>query len=58
MKCLKLLFLVLIISTLKVSAQHEGQTYVPDPNPRIQQRIDEWQDIKFGKTKAGVFLTR
>jgi len=48
MKCLKLLFLVLIISTLKVSAQHEGQTYVPDPNPRIQQRIDEWQDIKFG----------
>src|SRR3954467_3714525 len=22
--------------------------YVPDPDPRIRQRIDEWQDIKFG----------
>jgi alpha-L-fucosidase len=22
--------------------------YVPDPNPRIQQRIEEWRDIKFG----------
>jgi len=48
MKCLKLIFLALIVSALKVSAQHEGQTYVPDPNPHIQQRIDEWQDIKFG----------
>src|ERR1043165_414524 len=22
--------------------------YVADPDPRIRQRIDEWQDIKFG----------
>jgi len=22
--------------------------YVPDPDPRIRRRIDEWQDIKFG----------
>ena len=48
MKSIKLLLLVLALSVLKVSAQHEGQTYIPDPNPRIQQRIDQWQDIKFG----------
>lgn len=27
------------------NAQHE---YYPDPNPAIQQRIEEWQDLKFG----------
>ncbi len=48
MRSLKLAFLFLILTVLKVSAQHEGQTYVPDPNPLIQQRIGEWQDIKFG----------
>ncbi len=48
MNSIKLLFLFLILSVLKVSAQHEGQTYIPDPNPQIQQRIDQWQDIKFG----------
>lgn len=29
-------------------AQHEEQTYYPDPNPEIQERIREWQDLKFG----------
>jgi alpha-L-fucosidase len=48
MKSLKLIFLFLIFTVLKVSAQSEGQTYVPDPNPLIQKRIDSWQDIKFG----------
>ena len=48
MKCFKLILLLLTFSALNVSAQHESQTYVPDPNPQIQQRIDEWQDIKFG----------
>ncbi|MBP1646999.1 MAG: alpha-L-fucosidase [Bacteroidetes bacterium] len=31
-----------------VYAQHEEQKYYPDPNPRIQQRIEQWQDLKFG----------
>jgi len=48
MRSLKLVFLFLILTVLKVSAQHEGQTYIPDPNPLIQKRIDNWQDIKFG----------
>lgn len=48
MRSIKLLFLVLILSAIKVTAQHEGQTYITDPDPRIQKRIGEWQDIKFG----------
>ncbi len=48
MKSAKLLFLILVLSGLRVSAQHEEQIYVPDPDPLIQKRIDQWQDIKFG----------
>ena len=48
MRSLKLVFLFLILTVLKVAAQHEGQTYIPDPDPLIQKRIDNWQDIKFG----------
>jgi len=45
---MKLVFVFLILSAIKVSAQREGQTYIPDPDLKIQQRIGEWQDIKFG----------
>ena len=48
MKFIKLVFLVLIFSVLKVSGQHYEQSYTPDPDPNIRQRIDQWQDIKFG----------
>ena len=48
MKSTKLVFFILVFSGLRVSGQHEEQIYVPDPNPLIQQRIDQWQDIKFG----------
>ena len=48
MKSLKLICFVLISSVLHVYSQHEEQMYIPDPNPHIQQRISEWQDIKFG----------
>lgn len=48
MRSLKLVILLLILTVFKVSAQHEGQTYIPDPDPLIQKRIDNWQDIKFG----------
>jgi len=30
-----------------LSAQHE-HTYFPDPDPSIAQRLEEWQDLKFG----------
>lgn len=48
MKTIKILFLILILPGLKAYAQHERQIYVPDPDPLIRQRIDQWQDIKFG----------
>jgi len=48
MRSLKLLFLILILAVIKVAAQRAEQSYTPDPNPLIQKRIGEWQDIKFG----------
>ena len=48
MKSNKLLVIILLLTNLYVAGQHHEQNYTPDPNPRIQQRIGEWQDIKFG----------
>jgi len=47
MKPIKLLFLILIMSWSGLYAQHD-ERYVPDPNPLIQKRLEQWQDIKFG----------
>lgn len=33
---------------LSAKSQDHGQVYVTDPDPVIQRRIGEWQDIKFG----------
>jgi alpha-L-fucosidase len=38
----------LVLLSVSGSAQHEEETYHPDPDPRIRQRIEQWQDIKFG----------
>ena len=48
MKSIRLLLIILVLTGLRVSAQHEEQIYIPDPDPLIQKRIDQWQDIKFG----------
>lgn len=40
-----LVLLTLLLSNLLV-AQHK--TYVPDSSERIRQRLEEWQDLKFG----------
>ena len=48
MKSIKLLVILLFLTNLCAISQHHEQNYTPDPNPRIQQRIGEWQDIKFG----------
>jgi len=37
-----------MLSFSTLLGQHAEQTYTPDPNPVIQKRIGEWQDIKFG----------
>lgn len=44
MKHITYLFFLLLATPL--SAQH--QEYVPDPDPAIQQRIEDWKDLKFG----------
>jgi len=48
MKMIKFFLFFLIFCSVKVYAQHKDKIYVPDPSPLIQQRIDQWQDIKFG----------
>jgi alpha-L-fucosidase len=48
MKSIRLLILLLLVPGMRLASQNEEQTYVPDPNPLIQRRIDEWQDLKFG----------
>lgn len=47
MKNLKLVSLIVLLAGMRLSAQHE-QIYVPDPDPLIQKRIDQWQDFKSG----------
>lgn len=45
------LLLFLVLRTLLAAgavAQEEQQQYHPDPNAHVRQRIDQWQDIKFG----------
>ena len=43
---IKLLVLVFTIWTSNVVAQEKE--YFPDPDPAIQQRLEEWKDLKFG----------
>lgn len=48
MKSLQFIILLVLFSVIKLSGQHSEQSYTPDPDPAIQKRIGEWQDIKFG----------
>ncbi|TDE28482.1 alpha-L-fucosidase [Flavobacterium ranwuense] len=40
------IFLLFSFITINLSAQEKE--YYPDPNPVIQQRLEEWKDLKFG----------
>ena len=50
MRTLLYSFLLLTIVSWgkSASAQVGEERYHPDPNPLIRERIDQWQDIKFG----------
>jgi alpha-L-fucosidase len=48
MNTIRSLVLLLVLAGCTALAQHEGQKYYPDPNPRIQKRLEDWRDIKFG----------
>jgi len=47
MNRISIVVMLLIVLSIKLVAQ-ESEKYIPDPNPAIQERIDQWQDIKFG----------
>ncbi len=46
-KLILLLFTVLFISN-NLSAQHESQKYVPETDPLVLEKLEQWQDMKFG----------
>lgn len=49
MKRLLALFTAICLSGIGLSGAHnEEYLYVPDPDPLIQQRLSQWQDLKFG----------
>ncbi len=50
MKFLRINNIILIFFVLIYSSQIVAQSkeYYPDPNPVIQQRLEEWKDLKFG----------
>ncbi|MBR9998688.1 MAG: alpha-L-fucosidase, partial [Cyclobacteriaceae bacterium] len=33
---------------ISVFPQHGEERYVPDPDPLLQEKLDKWQDLKFG----------
>ncbi|MBN2172619.1 MAG: alpha-L-fucosidase [Bacteroidales bacterium] len=45
---LTILFLLLLIGIVQSWSQHEPQTYIPDPDPLVQQKLEQWQNLKFG----------
>ncbi len=46
MRFLTFFLLFLLRSQLFFAQEH--QSYTPDPDPAIRQRLEEWQDLKFG----------
>lgn len=38
----------IVICFLAVQTSAQQQAYFPDPDPAIQQRIEQWKDLKFG----------
>jgi alpha-L-fucosidase len=50
MKKLHTMLVILIFCSLNsfLSAQHDEQGYIPDPDPLVKQKLENWQDLKFG----------
>ena len=41
-------FFLLFLLQAQYAFAQEHQAYTPDPDPAIRQRLEEWQDLKFG----------
>jgi alpha-L-fucosidase len=44
----KITTLFCLFSFISLSAQEGEKIYFPDPDPLVQQKLDQWQDLKFG----------
>lgn len=44
----KLLLSIFFMKVLILTSFSQEQAYFPDPDPAIQQRLEEWKDLKFG----------
>jgi alpha-L-fucosidase len=42
------LFILLIISQSELSAQEQESRYVPETDPLVLEKLEKWQDLKFG----------
>jgi alpha-L-fucosidase len=43
-----ILILCFLLSILSLYSQEEEKTYFPEPDPLVQQKLEQWQDLKFG----------
>jgi alpha-L-fucosidase len=43
-----MLSVALLLGVASLSGQDAPSPYVPDPDPLVQQRVAEWQDLKLG----------
>jgi len=43
-----LVFCCTLFINLIVVSQHEPQTYTLDPDTLVQEKLEQWQDFKFG----------
>lgn len=48
LQSLTIVTIVFFFSCYFLKLQAQEQAYYPDPNPVIQQRLEEWKDLKFG----------
>jgi len=42
------LWLILLLIGINTSAQHEEQKYYPETDPLVLEKLEAWQDMKFG----------
>ena len=44
----KKLWIVFIVLGWGVTLKAQSMRYIPDPDPVITERLEEWKDLKFG----------
>ena len=44
----KLTSILILLLSITVLAQHESQKYVPETDSLVLEKLDQWQDMKFG----------